>query len=376
MRILFAVQQPHIPYRVGGGPMDIHHLALTLTSLGHEAALVATLPGLPEIRFRQFGYRFRQLTSKEQLLVYRDVRSGYETFRVGHWLVAELLRERIASWQPDAVIVQGPLAWQQAMVAIELHVPVVMRQIDTYGPERLLEAASTSEVVRSLLSDPLFTIVSNSRFVSARVEELLGVRSPVVYPLMRPEESRAEERRANYVTFVGPVPMKGLAIALRVAALLPERNFLFVDSYPCRGAQRKARDRELSSLANVKLRATSVGLRDVYASTAILLVPSQVEEAFGRVIVEAGFSGIPAVASRIGGIPESIGKSGVLLEASDSPEQWADALTTVLSDADTYRRMEAAAIVNANREDFGADVVAERFLEVVDAHVGRIRGGV
>lgn len=356
--------------------MDMHHLALTLNSLGHEAAVVATMPGLPFATFSQFGYRLRQSTSKENLLVYRDIRSGYETFRVGYWLITELLRERIISWQPDVVVVQGEFAWRQAMVAVEQHVPVVMRQIDTYGPERLLEAATSSPLVSSLLSDPLFAIVSNSRFVSARVEELLGVRSEVVYPLIVPAESMTEDRTAQYVTFVGAVPMKGLSVALGVAALLPERHFLFVDSYPCRGPERKARDRELAGLANVTVRRSMLGLREVYASTAVMLVPSQVEEAFGRVIVEAGFSGIPAVASRIGGIPESIGESGVLLEPSDSPEQWADALTHVLSDADTYSRMEAAAVANANRDEFAADVVAERFLEVMQSQFGSVRRGV
>jgi len=357
--------------------MDIHHLALTLTSLGHDAALVAALPGLPEaVRIRQLGYRFRQSTDSKHLLVYRDRLSGYETFRVGHWLVRDLLRERIATWRPDVVVVQGPEAWLLAQVAIEQQVPVVMRQIDTYGPRRLFDAACSSAAVRALLGHPLFSIVSNSRFVSAKVQDLLGVDSPVIYPLMRPDESWTANRSPEHVTFISPVPMKGLAIAIRVAALLPDQSFLFVDAYPCRGEQRRARSRELARLANVILRESSLGLRDVYASTAVLLMPSQVEEAFGRVIVEAGFSGIPAVASRIGGIPESIGESGVLLDACASPEDWAKALSDVLSDRATYSRMESGAVANASREEFAVDVVAERFLDVVDAHVSRARGRV
>ena len=49
--------------------MDMHHLALTLNSLGHEAAVVATMPGLPFATFSQFGYRLRQSTNKENLLI-------------------------------------------------------------------------------------------------------------------------------------------------------------------------------------------------------------------------------------------------------------------------------------------------------------------
>jgi hypothetical protein len=46
MGMLFAVRPLHVPCRIGGGPMDIHPLALRLTSLGDEAALVAALPGM------------------------------------------------------------------------------------------------------------------------------------------------------------------------------------------------------------------------------------------------------------------------------------------------------------------------------------------
>jgi glycosyltransferase involved in cell wall biosynthesis len=45
-------------------------------------------------------------------------------------------------------------------------------------------------------------------------------------------------------------------------------------------------------------------MRNVYEQSALLFMPSQWQEAFGRVAVAAGVNSIPAVASRVGGFPK------------------------------------------------------------------------
>ena len=87
----------------------------------------------------------------------------------------------------------------------------------------------------------------------------------------------------------------------------------------------------MSGLANVSLRPRSVGLADVYRSTALLLVPSQCPEAFSRVVLEACANGIPVLASRAGGVPEAMGESGVLLDPADSADRWARAIEEILA---------------------------------------------
>lgn len=370
MRILFAVQDPHVPYLFTGGSMDVHHLALTLMSQGHEVAVAAALPGLPEsVIVGQFPYRIHQAILRKRLLIYRDTHNGYETFRAGHWLVPRLLEERIATWRPDVIVVHGLNSWDFAVAAVAQGIPVVMRHIDTYGPKMLAEVARTDNAVESLLHNKLFAMMCNSAFVAARAEELLQVTVPVVHPLIRPQDCRCDDVDPKYITFVSPIPLKGLSIVLEVASLLPHREFLFVEGWTRSAAQRKELRRALARMPNIVLWPTSDGLREVFASTAVLLAPSQVEEAFGRVIVEAGLNAIPAVASRIGGIPESIGESGVMLDPADPPQRWADALDRMLSDPPVYASMRAAALANAQREEFTVPVVAARFLEVLDSHV-------
>jgi glycosyltransferase involved in cell wall biosynthesis len=376
VRILFAVQDPHIPYIVSGGPMDIHHLALTLVSQGHEVNVAAALPGLPEsVRIRQIPYRLRQSARRTDLVVWHDFRNGYGTFRVGRWLLPQLLEERISSWHPDVVVVQGWDAGFLAVTAVRRDVPAIMRHIDYVSPQRFVDAiADGNEQFESLLSNRLFMMISSSSFVASKVQEIIGVTSPVSYPLIKRDDQLRPGTAGEYVTFVSPVPIKGLSIALGAAALLPERKFLFVEGWPMTRVERKNLLRTIAPLSNVTLRRSSVGLLDVYRSTAAVLLPSQMPEAFGRVIIEAGFHGIPTFASRMGGIPEALGESGCLLEASDPPERWASELSRTLSDPQEYSRLSALAIANATREEISEEAIATRFIEIVEGHLRMAAG--
>jgi glycosyltransferase involved in cell wall biosynthesis len=93
-------------------------------------------------------------------------------------------------------------------------------------------------------------------------------------------------------------------------------------------------------------------------------MPSQCEEAFGRVIVEAGLNGIPSVASHAGGIPEALGDGGVLLSPGEPAQSWAATLDRILLDADLYARLSADAVLNATRPELNPDEITQHLLEI------------
>ena len=68
-------------------------------------------------------------------------------------------------------------------------------------------------------------------------------------------------------------------------------------------------------------------------------------EGFGIVLVEAAAAGRPAVATRVGGIPDAVedGKTGFLTEPGDY-ERLSDAVISLLNDGQTKRVMGEAAI--------------------------------
>ncbi len=69
------------------------------------------------------------------------------------------------------------------------------------------------------------------------------------------------------------------------------------------------------------------------AQSDLMVLPSTCQEAFGRVLIEAGASGVPVVATRVGGIPEVIldKKTGLIVPPQD-PVALASAMNTLLKD--------------------------------------------
>lgn len=104
-----------------------------------------------------------------------------------------------------------------------------------------------------------------------------------------------------------------------------------------------------------------------FAAMDILVFPSIRRESFGRVSAEAQACGVPVVASRVGGIPETLidGKSGLLVPPDDA-SALASALTRLVQDESLRRRMGEAGRVQA----------CERFsLPHIAAEFGRILYG-
>lgn len=72
---------------------------------------------------------------------------------------------------------------------------------------------------------------------------------------------------------------------------------------------------------------------EILRRSDLLVMPSVAEESFGRVIVEAQASGVPVVATRVGGVVEIIedGKNGFLVHPRDD-EALAEAISRILKD--------------------------------------------
>ena len=364
MRLLFATKESYLPDVIGGGGLDMHHTTLALRSQGHDVSALTARTR----EHRNLTYRVLQKLARDRIVASRDTRNGYVTTRVFYWLVARQLGQSLRADRPDVVIVIGTEAHQLAQVAIDHGIPVIIRMVTAEDAERLAAVADDDERVAEMLASPLAKVLSNSHYVAELTEALLRRPSAVDYPLIELKDSIAAERNATYITFVNPRQMKGLSIVLEVAALLPGRRFVFAESYPLSALERKELDEQLQMLPNVKFRPHTDNLRSLYGETALLLVPSQLREAFGRVIIEACANGIPVVARRIGGIPEAMGDSGVVLAQADPPQRWAQAIEEILSDPDRYAQLSAKALANAQREEFDAAVICARFLELAEDH--------
>lgn len=162
------------------------------------------------------------------------------------------------------------------------------------------------------------------------------------------EQTRAELKVRTSELLIGGVgrlePVKGFAYfiraAQRVAAQASEARFLLAGT----GSEAAALRREAAALGD---RFQFLGYREdvpaLMAALDVLVVPS-LNEGMGRVILEAGAAGTPAVATRVGGIPDVVreGATGLLVPSGDA-EALAEALLLLARAPDDARRLGEAA---------------------------------
>ena len=138
--------------------------------------------------------------------------------------------------------------------------------------------------------------------------------------------SRLDVKGDFFVLFVGRlIQKKGADILMHVAIKLPQIKFMFVGDGPM-----------LSDLKQYSCQAKNIYIMGkknqdqmpfFYGASDVVVVPSQYEEGFARVTLEALFSGRPVVASRKGCLPEMISEDvGVLLDPT------VDNITRVLNE--------------------------------------------
>ncbi len=99
--------------------------------------------------------------------------------------------------------------------------------------------------------------------------------------------------------------------------------------------------------------------RSAFAVAKVLALPSEYE-AFGIVLLEAAAAGLPAVATRVGGVPEAIieGETGLLVEYGDATPL-AAALGQLLDDPAGAREMGRKGRERA-RDEFDWDSIVAR----------------
>jgi glycosyltransferase involved in cell wall biosynthesis len=100
--------------------------------------------------------------------------------------------------------------------------------------------------------------------------------------------------------------------------------------------------------------------RAIYSNLDLCVVPSRSQDPLPTAAIEAGFSGLPVIATRQGGLPEIIQHevNGLLVEA-ERPAEIADALCRLLEDRELRQRLARNARLSAaarfGRERFARD---------------------
>jgi glycosyltransferase involved in cell wall biosynthesis len=347
MKILFIAAQLYLPQSYGGVQSSTDQLCRALIARGHEVALLMSLTtkGVLGFRSRLHLEVNRRLAGCK---VACDRTLGYRTWRT--WFPEDAVEYVARKERPDLIVIMS--GWKILPAALEAkrtgHPLLIQLHDVAFGQDY-------GDQLDPFIGRTPF--VSNSQFTAERYLRQHGISSTVIYPYTRTDKYITQTTREK-VTFINPLPPKGVDIATAVARRCPEIPFSFVEGWALSKAQRQTLNQALSDLPNVTLLPSQRDMRKIYERCRILLVPSVVYETFGRVVTEAQASGIPVIASCRGGLPENVGAGGILIDPDEPITAWVSAVRS-LWQGQRYNELSAAARIHSQRRELSPSYQTE-----------------
>lgn len=176
-------------------------------------------------------------------------------------------------------------------------------------------------------------LVYNSQWMAAKLGN--DPRGIIVRPPVNPADYRTTPGHA--VTLVNLNADKGGELFWELAARMPEAEFTGV---------RGSYGRQITGEAgNVNVLPHGVRMRDVYAATRVLLMPSR-HESWGMVGVEGMASGIPTIAHPTPGLRESLGDAGIFCDRDD-PDAWETEIRRLLDEPEAWQAASKKALARS-----------------------------
>ncbi len=340
LRVLIAHRRWWFPTTVSGADLANHEFARRLHRRGVHVTVLGTLPADTARRARRHDYRADGV----------PVRLVTEGF-------TDSLAETAARFAPSVVLTScpepghGAAEIEEMIDACErLGLPVVLYVHDIEGTVPFF----------SSVAGRLAAVVTNSRFMAGRLEELWGRECEVVFPVPDPPVADPRLEKGPFVTFFNPLPHKGLHVAhTLVTCRASHRPFLFVEGF----IDPESHGISLSRSGNLVHARRSPNVGTIYLMTRTLIVPSRWEEPFGRVALEAMVNQVPVIASRTGGLVESVGDGGMLIEDFTNVEPWAKAIELMDDPEVRARTIEAG---NVHAAKFSAEVETDKLIRILE----------
>jgi glycosyltransferase involved in cell wall biosynthesis len=338
-KVLIAHHRWWYPTSVSGADIANHEFARRLRASGLDVRVYGISAPAADARVRQRDY----------------VADGVPVCLVTTDFVSRL-SETVREFSPDVVLTSCPEPscgaddiTRMVETLCRHGLPIALYVHDIGGTLPLFEA----------VRDRLAAVITNSGFMAARIRELWAIEADVVYPV--PDRAAVDAGGAGgpFVTFFNPLPHKGLSVAHNlVTRRFPDRPFLFVEGF----IDPESHGIALSRSGNLVHARRSPNVAAIYRMTRTLIVPSQWEEPFGRVALEAMYNRVPVVASRTGGLLESVGEGGVLIDDFGNVERWVEEIERL---DDPARRKEIVAAGVRHAAQFSAEDETKKLIAVL-----------
>ena len=358
-----------LPKWLAGTELDTYNIAKYLVKRGHEVHVITSLDkGLPK-------------ESKEE---------GFCVHRIGfpkiRFLGAVIFRLKILSIlrriNQDIIHAQGiPMGMPAFLLKKLLRKPyVVLGQ----GAEVYLAWVFKKPISKLVLRNA-DTVMALTGHMKREIERLcdkdiyvvpLGINLDNCNDLSR-EESRSRlqiKEEAKIIIFVGSLrPIKGVKYLIQAIDIINKEKagvklMLVGDGGERESLEQLVKDLDLESSVTFTGKVANEKVPEYMAASDVFVLPS-LSEGFPVVTLEAMASGLPIVATRVGGMPEIVedGENGFLVEPRN-PGQIAERILLLLKDDQLREKMARSNREKAKR--YSWENVVERlervYLEVLN----------
>ena len=220
--------------------------------------------------------------------------------------------------------------------------PHYSRFFDVPDPVKHFVYLQSEEALRLLepFKESFDLFLSNSKFCQNLVTKYWGVDSHVIFPVpdLTDYERNHFKQNRQYITFINPHVSKGAEIVFNLIKRFPDKNFLIVLGW--QGIMPK--DYDFTQFSNVIIQPCLENINQVYYDSRLVLIPSLVNETFGRVQVEAAYANVPSIVSRRGALSEVFSDNGLCLDIvsgdNTSLDIWGEAINMCF-DEQKYQQM-------------------------------------
>jgi len=193
---------------------------------------------------------------------------------------------------------------------------------------------------------------------------------------IEPSRHKAEYR----IGIVGRItPIKGHAFFLqaiaRVVRIFPKAKIWVVGDAPEGKPEYREELKALIKKLDIERFVEFLGSRGdipkIMSELDLLVLPSVGQEAFGRVIIEAGASGVPVIATRIGGAVDIVEneKTGLLVKPGDIMEL-VNSIIRLLKDRELAKNFAIGARKKVEKE-YGLDRMTENTVKVYEESLSK-----
>lgn len=368
-KIIFINERLPAPFIEGGSQSSNHTFLTLLSERGYEMWAIGVVEKFLTGSLHDYPGTFEEILEelKKRNIDYKyDDKAGMVEYecpyrvRIYKKISIESLWSDIGD-NNSVVLTQTELSAEVVDVSIRNKVPTVI-----FIRDNLMERNRATLLKIKPEMDFIRVVFNSSLTRKINLELVKGDGHDIIHPPIKLANYRIDEVVPKYITMINPVEYKGGRIFLEIARHFKDLDFLAVKCWydPIKDGI------DLKSLSNITVWDRKDDVREIYRVSRLVLIPSQWEEAFGRVAVEAAYAGIPVVASDQAGLREALGDWGIFVKNYSSTESWIEKIKEVLGAYDNLVSKERIEKARSYVNRFDAGKLTDKLEQILNSLPG------